>query len=653
MDEREYPRLDNIIGVPFPYGTPSKYVKYRDMDNAYNVAIAQRKRLVRRGNVEVNIEKAQLNEQRKTSPNVAPNKTILDANGNPKRLGEWTGQDTIDHIQSLKAANENLKRAGKMKIPPKPAPFEEDCLPMIPVAKGPLKQHRATVVGDKFSCEIPIPNPQWKENKPLFCTNIDGMNDFNAEEYGAGWEDETKVTQLLGKAVWHQFQKSKKPTTGGRDENTASLDNQVHATNARYTDYIMIIEKPLSNHWDAYADKEWCIVARKEAKLHPKEKAIFLGMSNVPKNVKELPMFAAYNKCKKSGQDNRVITTWRRLKIFGIAVDFQRYLPLGTIERIMYYCKLNGRWFRIPEDLKKKLIASHAAVAMGYVNTAQIISVYPKQIMVTTYSNKKLDQEYRTDAFVSANVFGDREDFMIALSTNSTFTGTLLKVKCQAGNRINADDKAPLCPPVVEPSLFDIQWKVGNVDMKCVPAAFVNLFFILKLDTAATELKEEYMDLQNPVPENAMSTCLQKCSLSFTYKNLDLVDAKNKAQSSSLFEVVQYCARRTMPIVVLFCGKNIGHTHCVAIFRDQIIDGLYDKTFPLTEENLVYTLGDDQMISKIENIYMLSPHKKAVKPYVESCKKSDDDFAFDYNLFRDAQAIRSRFLDKGKSRSKK
>ena len=534
VDERKYVPLGKLtgtgglLGYPFPYGTPREYVKYRDATNARVVALAEHQRLIRRGRNEVKYEIARLQNLQQTSPNLVPDKTIMGGSKMPKRLSNWTMQDFLKKQKALRRENDNLKKAKEIKIPKEMEPPREDLPPMIWIEKGPLKQHTATVIGTHKSCEIKIPNPQWKTNKPSFCTNIDGMDDFNAEEYGEGWDDETAVTQLLGSAVWRQFERSKTPSTNGKDENTASLDNQVHATNARYTEYIMIIEKPLDHHWNAFAEEEWCIVAREEARRHPNEKAIFLGYSNVPKNVKALPMFAAYNECKKSGKDHWVISTWRRLQISALSVEFQRYLSLATIERIMHHCRLNKRWFKIPEDLKTKLIASHAAVSMGYVNTAQIISVHPKQIMITTYANENSKQEYRTDAFISAHVFGDREDFMIALSTNSTFTGTLLKVKCQAGNRINADENVVLCPPIPEPALFEIQWKVGNDDMKCVPSAFVNLFFILQLTEDANQLQLEFSDLNGPITETAMSTCLKQCSKNCTYKNLDLIDAKKR-----------------------------------------------------------------------------------------------------------------------------
>ena len=108
------------------------------------------------------------------------------------------------------------------------------------------------------------------------------------------------------------------------------------------------------------------------------------------------------------------------------------------------------------------------------------------------------------------------------MMSNLTLVGSLIKLRCQVGNRIMTAHDQILVPPTLEPSLFNITWQISNDSMLCVPAAFGNLFYILHSTELAETIKSSFIADADMSTNLCLEKCLQMAGQDFSYKSVDI-----------------------------------------------------------------------------------------------------------------------------------
>ena len=203
--------------------------------------------------------------------------------------------------------------------------------------------------------------------------------------------------------------------------------------------------------------------------------------------------------------------------------------------------------------------------------------------------------------------------------------------------------------------MFKIKYRVGNDDMKCVPSAFANVLHILGCADIAKTIMDHMVVRSNSADCTDVMRCLHMCEKYYWYKTIDpfAVPDEIRHSKAGLFGLVKhFAAACSMPMILVYGGSQVGHTHCVGIFRHQIIDGLYTHTFPLTRANLNYTLGDHEQVCQVLAIYYLWPvNKKIAKLYLDLCGK-EDDFKFDFEAMQNLQKKKRKRWTKNWGRKK-
>ena len=70
----------------------------------------------------------------------------------------------------------------------------------------------------------------------------------------------------------------------------------------------------------------------------------------------------------------------------------------------------------------------------------------------------------------------------------------------------------------------------------------------------------------------------------------------------------------TQPILIGISGNTNKIGHCICIMNNQIVDALYERSFPFTDKNLEFVLGDKPI--QIVFCKTLYPNEKSVLPNV-------------------------------------
>ena len=95
------------------------------------------------------------------------------------------------------------------------------------------------------------------------------------------------------------------------------------------------------------------------------------------------------------------------------------------------------------------------------------------------------------------------------------------------------------------------------------------------------------------------------------------------------------------PMVLSIKGHTKQSNHCIALFQDQIIDSVDDKSFPLTRSNLDYCLGLGERFLGVSAGHAFAPKTDILNRY--RSKTNNHSFKLDWEkYFSIESAKRSR-----------
>jgi hypothetical protein len=199
-------------------------------------------------------------------------------------------------------------------------------------------------------------------------------------------------------------------------------------------------------------------------------------------------------------------------------------------------------------------------------------------------------------------------------------------------------------PPVSFPCLWKIPAVFRNEQKMCVLGSFANLMKILHCYC-------EYNALLDAAKEGEMQSTFDNCKrIVRGFGNFEMkevaCDNLTYDHWSEIYDTIGQCS---VPFVVSLRGYGYERNHCVAVFRNQIIDCLDDKSFPFEKRNLDYSLGQCEVFMGISRLVAFHPKTSVVNRYVQlalsEVGEMEDRYIFvpqDYHSLQSKRSTRSR-----------
>ena len=258
-------------------------------------------------------------------------------------------------------------------------------------------------------------------------------------------------------------------------------------------------------------------------------------------------------------------------------------------------------------------------------------SIVPKRIVEVTYGSGKKNQiTHCITNFSKDEVFGDEDIVQRIMTRRVPFVDSRVVHVLGDGCRssVSLPDEVP---DSTERGCFTLV--PTETKMSCVYGAFSNVARLL-LSDSTFEAIHFFGDMSGGNP--SFSTCLEKLRAHFEIKYLDCAKIFN-----SEFVISPQITGSTVPLVVSIGGAyNNAPSHCIGIFRDQIIDSTFGFSMPLSLQNLCHSMGT--CITSVNQAVMLKPYPSTVSEYYNKIRANGDEFEFNFETYKAAPSAKRR-----------
>ena len=141
----------------------------------------------------------------------------------------------------------------------------------------------------------------------------------------------------------------------------------------------------------------------------------------------------------------------------------------------------------------------------------------------------------------------------------------------------------------LSPSLYQVRFRFDNADKACILSSFLNMCSIVLNENATQSIYDlSKRQNKNMKSQKRCVECLSTLRIGYLLKS----NPKENMFGFAKEWIMTTAAESSQPFLVAITGQQNIHGHCVAIINHQIVDGLYERSCPLTMSNLDYILGE-------------------------------------------------------------